>query len=166
MSKKVKVHGVRCRQCLRKIDATNKAVRSSRSEVLECGACREEYKFRNKMEKVGCIACGHVHQEVNISDDRLTELLSDCVICGYNHFTGDYNVACDFEDVVARDRDILDVLFDGIELVPGDLVVLSDGGVEGIVSSVDGEMADIEVLGVCGAEIISVPVAALEVARA
>ena len=154
----------RCGQCLRVICENDPNLRRSQGEVIDCGACQEEYKFRNKMEKVGCIACGHVHREVNISDDRLTELLSDCVICGYNHFTGDYNVACDFEDVVARDRDMLDELYDSIELVPGDLVVMSDGGMEGIVSSVDGEMADIEVLGVCGAEIISVPVAALEVA--
>ena len=162
MSKKVEVHGVRCGQCLRKIDATNKAVRSSRSEVLECGACQEEYKFRNKMEKVGCIACGHVHQEVSMSDARLSELLSDCPVCGYNHFSGDYNVDFDFEDVVARDRDMLDDLFDAIDLAPGDLVVIRDSEIEGIVSDVDGEIAEIEV----GAEIINLPLSALEVADA
>ena len=162
MSKKVKVHGVRCGQCLRKIDATNKAVRSSRSEVLECGACQEEYKFRNKMERVGCIACGHVHSENSMSNDRITELLSDCVVCGYNHFTGDYNVAFNFEDIVARDRNILDKLYDAIDLTPGDVVIVSDLEVEGIVSSVDGEEVEVDVDGL---EVISVSISELEVAH-
>ena len=160
MSKKVKVHGVRCGQCLRKIDTTNKAVRSSRSEVLECAECQSEYKFRNKMEQVGCIACGHVHSENSMSNDRITELLSDCVICGYNHFTGDYNVAFNFEDIVARDRDVLDELFDAIDLAPGDFVVIRDSEIEGIVSSVDGEEVEVDVDGL---EVISVPLSALEV---
>lgn len=152
----------RCGQCLREINAMNPSVRSSASEVLECAECSQEYKFRNKMEKVGCIACGHVHKEVNMSDDRLTELLSDCPVCGYNHFTGDYDLATVFEDIVARDRHLLDELFDAIDLTPGDVVVVRDLEVEGVVSSVDGEAVEVDIDGL---EVINVPISALEVAH-
>lgn len=82
-----------------------------------------------------CRACGITQAEVNISDAKLTELLSDCPACGFDHFAEGYAMhpEDDPEEEVNR-------------FANGDAVVARDGHIQinGVVSEVYDDVVEVD----------------------